>query len=338
MSAVQASPSDIEPGALAAAAGDEAAFAELAERYRRELQVHCYRLLGSFDEAEDLVQETLLRAWRRRSTFRGRSTFRAWLYAIATNACLDVLKRRPRASTQSAPLPVADVPWLQPYPDRLLEGIAPSEEEPEAALVAKETIELAFIAAIQLLPPRQRVVLIARDVLGWSARETAALLEVTEAAVNSALQRARATMKEHLPRRRLEWTQGTEASEGERALLQRYVEATERGDAAAMVELLREDAFFAMPPAPQWQVGNEAIVQSWVDGGFGSSWFGHMRCVLTRVNAQPAVAIYLRRPGEEKHRAFAIDVLRIEDGGVAEVIAFELDEKLLEALALPRTL
>ena len=329
----------IEPGALAAAAGDESAFAELAERYRRELQVHCYRLLGSFDEAEDLVQEALLRAWRRRSTFSGRSTFRAWIYAIATNACLDVLKRRPRrAATHASPLPVADVPWLQPYPDRLLEGAAPSEDEPEEALVAKETIELAFIAAIQLLPPRQRVVLVARDVLGWSARETAALLEVSTAAVNSALQRARATLKEHLPRRRLEWSQGSDASEEERALLHRYVEASERGDAAEMVALLREDAFFAMPPQPEWRVGNEAIVASWVEGGFGSDSFGHFRCVLTRVNAQPAVAMYLRRPGEEKYRAFAVDVLRIEDGGIAEVIAFELDEKLLAALGLPRTL
>ena len=329
----------IEPGALAAAAGDESAFAELAERYRRELQVHCYRLLGSFDEAEDLVQEALLRAWRRRSTFSGRSTFRAWLYAIGTNAYLDVLKRRPRrAATHVSPLPVADVPWLQPYPDRLLEGAAPSEDEPEEALVAKETIELAFIAAIQLLPPRQRVVLVARDVLGWSARETAALLEVSTAAVNSALQRARATLKEHLPRRRLEWSQGSDASEEERALLHRYVEASERGDAAEMVALLREDAFFAMPPQPEWHVGNEAIVASWVEGGFGSDSFGHFRCVLTRVNAQPAVAMYLRRPGEEKYRAFAVDVLRIEDGGIAEVIAFELDEKLLDALGLPQTL
>jgi RNA polymerase sigma-70 factor (ECF subfamily) len=339
MNAVGARQVDLEPGAVAAAGGDEAAFAELAERYRRELQVHCYRLLGSFDEAEDLVQEALLRAWRRRSTFNGLSTFRAWLYAIATNACLDVLKRRPRrAATHESPLPVADVPWLQPYPDRLLEGVAPSEDEPEEAVVAKETIELAFIAAIQLLPPRQRVVLIARDVLGWSTRETAALLDASEAAVNSALQRARATLKEHLPRRRLEWTQGSDASEEERALLQRYVEATEQGDAAAMVALLREDAFFAMPPEPEWRVGNEAIVQTWVDGGFGSSSFGDMRCVPTRVNAQPAVAVYLRRPGEEEYRAFAIDVLRIEDGRVAEVIAFELDEKLLDALAVPRTL
>jgi RNA polymerase sigma-70 factor (ECF subfamily) len=338
MDALQAPQVDLEPGALAAAAGDEAAFTELAERYRRELQVHCYRLLGSFDEAEDLVQETLLRAWRRRSTFSGRSTFRAWLYAIATNACLDVLKRRPRASTHSGPVPVADVPWLQPYPDRLLEGIAPSEDEPDSALVAKETIELAFIAAIQLLPPRQRVVLIARDVLGWSARETAALLEISEAAANSALQRARKTLKKHLPRRRLEWTQGAEASAQERALLHRYVEATEHGDAAAMVALLREDAFFAMPPTPEWEVGNEAIVQAWVDGGFGSDSFGHLRCVLTRVNAQPAVAVYLRRPGEEEYRAFAIDVLRIEDEAIAEIIAFELDEKLLDALGVPRTL
>src|SRR5512134_2336443 len=149
----------------------EAAFAELAERHRRELQVHCYRMLGSFEDSEDLVQETLLRAWRKRHTFAGRSSFRAWLYKIATNACLDALERRPRPRPSGGG-PLTEVPWLQPYPDRLLEGIAPDEDSPEAAVVARETIELAFIAAIQLLPPRQRAVLIARDVLGWSAAES----------------------------------------------------------------------------------------------------------------------------------------------------------------------
>jgi RNA polymerase sigma-70 factor, ECF subfamily len=213
MGAVQAAQIRVEPGAFAAAAGDEAAFAELTERYRRELQVHCYRMLGSFEESEDLVQETFLRAWRRRGTFQGRSTFRAWLYAIATNACLDALERRPRlVSKHAGAESLAEIPWLQPYPDQLLEGIASSEDEPDAVLVAKETIELAFIAAIQLLPPRQRVALIARDVLGWSAAETAALLEVSVAAANSALQRARATMREHLPRRRMECGSRPEAS------------------------------------------------------------------------------------------------------------------------------
>src|SRR5918998_5324011 len=273
--------------------GDESAFAALVEPHRRELQVHCYRMLGSFEDSEDLVQETFLRAWRKRRTFEGRSSLRAWLYRIATNACLDALERRPRApSVHNGPQAVADIPWLQPYPDDLLEGIAASDAEPDAELVAKETIELAFIAAIQLLPPRQRAVLIARDVLGWSAAETAALLDVSVPAVNSALQRARATLKEQLPRRRVDWTPGSDPTREERALLQRYMEATERGDAAGMIDLLREDALCAMPPQPEWYVGAESIVEAWVEGGFGDDSWGHLRCVLTRANAQPAVACY----------------------------------------------
>jgi RNA polymerase sigma-70 factor, ECF subfamily len=339
MDATEAQRAQVERDAFAAAAGDESAFAELAERYRGELQVHCYRILGSFEESEDLVQETFLRAWRRRESFAGRSTFRAWLYAIATNACLDALKKRPRlASAQAGARPLGEVAWLQPYPDRLLEGIASEEDGPDAAVVAKETIELAFIAAIQLLPAKQRVALIARDVLGWSAAETAALLDVSVAAANSALQRARATMKERLPRRRLEWTRGQDPSREERELLERYVEATERGDAAAMVELMREDAFFAMPPEAEWEVGNQAIVDAWVKGGFGSDEFGHLRCVLTRVNAQPAVAVYHRGPDDAEYRPFAIDVLRLEGGKVADVIAFSLDEPLRAALDLPTKL
>ncbi|MGH2997509.1 MAG: sigma-70 family RNA polymerase sigma factor, partial [Gaiellaceae bacterium] len=166
MSNVQITQGRAEDGAVVAAAtaGDEAAFAQLAERYRRELHVHCYRMLGSFEDSEDLVQETFLRAWRKRRSFQGRSTFRAWLYRIATNASLDTLERRPRpALAREAPVsdpPPSEVPWLQPYPDRLLEGIAPSDAEPEAAVVARETIELAFLVAVQHLPPRPRAVLI----------------------------------------------------------------------------------------------------------------------------------------------------------------------------------
>ncbi len=318
--------------------GDESAFAALVEPHRRELQVHCYRMLGSFEDSEDLVQETFLRAWRKLRTFEGRSSLRAWLYRIATNACLDALERRPRApSVHNGPQAVAEIPWLQPYPDDLLEGIAASDAEPDAELVAKETIELAFIAAIQLLPPRQRAVLIARDVLGWSAAETAALLDVSVPAVNSALQRARATLKEQLPRRRVDWTPGSDPTREERALLQRYMEATERGDAAGMIDLLREDALCAMPPQPDWYVGAESIVEAWVEGGFGDDSWGHLRCVLTRANAQPAVACYLKRAGDSEYRPLALDVLRIEEGAVAEVIAFPL-EPFLEALNLPPTL
>jgi RNA polymerase sigma-70 factor, ECF subfamily len=319
----------------AAIAGDESAFAELAERYRRELHVHCYRMLGSLEDAEDLVQETFLRAWRNRASFEGRSTFRAWLYRIATNACLDALERRPRR-----PVPLSatetEVPWIQPYPDRLLDGIASGEDEPDAAVVAKETIELAFLVAIQHLPPRQRAVLIVRDVLGWSASECAALLETSVAAVNSALQRARATLKAHLPERRLDWTARGDASEEERLLLDRYVEATENGDADAIARLLREDARFSMPPQPGRWVGRDEIVRIWVDGGFGAEWFGDFRCVLTAANRQPTVACYVRHPGESEFRPLALDVLVIEDGEVVEVTAF--GSELFEAFGLPPSL
>lgn len=214
-------------------------------------------------------------------------------------------------------------PGCSRTPDRLLEGVAPSEDEPDAALVSKETIELAFIVAIQQLPPRQRAALILRDVLGWPAKDTAALLEASVASVNSALQRARATLREHLPERRLEWAPGREPTSEERALLQRCLDATERSDPGAFAELMREDARFAMPPEPALYVGRETIVSSWAEGGaFDTERFGHMRGVQTRANMQPAVACYLRRPGEPDYVPLALDVLRIEDGAVAEIVAF----------------
>ena len=327
-----------DPVVVAAQAGDEAAFAALVEPHRRELQVHCYRMLGSLEDSEDVVQETFLRAWRNRESFQGRSSFRAWLYRIATNACLDALGRRPREVTlQPEAPPLAEVPWLQPYPDELLEGVASSDDQPEAEVVAKETIELAFIAAIQLLPPKQRAVLISRDVLGWSAAESAALLDLTVAAVNSALQRARATMKQHLPERRLDWGRDSDTSKSQRLLLQRYMEATDQGDVAGMTKLLRQDALCSMPPNPQWWVGGEEIVASWVEGGFGDPAFGELRCVPTRANRQPAVAVYHRRPGESVFRPLMLDVLRVEEDGVAEIVAFPL-EPLVEPLGLPHTL
>ena len=204
MTAAAATRNRAEAAALVAAArgGNESAFAALFERHRRELHVHCYRMLGSLEDAEDLVQETFLRAWRKRASFQGRSSFRAWLYRIATNVCLDALARDRRRAPPSSPV---DVPRLQPDPDHLLDGIAPAEAEPDAAIISKETIELAFLVAIHHLPPRQRAALILRDVLGWSARETASLLEGSVVSVNSALQRARATLREHLPPRRLDW-------------------------------------------------------------------------------------------------------------------------------------
>ena len=320
-------PRDDAAAAEAVRTGDQAAFAALAERHRRELQVHCYRMLGSLEDAEDQVQETFLRAWRNRAGFEGRASFRAWLYRIATNACLDALAR----SGRRAPAPPADgrppieVSWLEPYPDRLLEGAAPSEDGPEALTVAKETIELAYLVAIQHLPPRSRAVLIMRDVLGWPARDTAELLDTSVAGVNSALQRARATLKRHLPERRSDWAPGADPSEGERELLRRYVEATERKDAHAVVEIMRQDARFSMPPQPGVWTGAEAIVAVWIEGGFETPEFGDLRCVVTRSNRQPAVACYRRAPGDEAYRPMAMDVLRIEEGLIADIVTFGPD-------------
>jgi RNA polymerase sigma-70 factor, ECF subfamily len=295
---------------------DQTTFEALAERHRRELQLHCYRMLGSLEDSEDLVQETFLRAWRRRETFQGRSTVRAWLYRIATNACLDALQRRPRKPHGG------EVPWLQPYPDDLLEGIAEPDAEPDAALVAKETIELAFLVAIQHLPPKTRAVLILRDVLDWSAKDTAALLETSVAAVNSALQRARAGLQEHLPERRLEWAPGADPTASERELLDRYVEASERADAHALAALMREDSTWSMPPEPGLWRGRDAIVATWVEGGMGTTEFGRFRCLRTSANLQPAVACYLMKPGDTEFRALALDVLRIEEGEIADITSF----------------
>ena len=312
-----------EPHVEAAVAGDEAAFARVVARHRRELQVHCYRLLGSFEDAEDLVQETFLRAWRRRDTYAGRASFRAWLYRIATNACLDAIDRRGREVPQPPPGQTAEVPWLQPFPDELLEDRAGDEQAgPEEAVVARETIELAYLVALQHLPPRPRAALVLRDVLGWSAKETAALLDTSVASVNSALQRAHATMQRHLPRRRLEWAAGVDPGAAERELLARYVRASEEGDGPALAALLTEDVRFSMPPEPGTWTGRDAVLALWQSGGFGSEDWGRLRCVVTRANRQPAVACYVQRPGDTQSRALAIDVLRIEDGRVADIVTF----------------
>jgi RNA polymerase sigma-70 factor, ECF subfamily len=317
---------------------EEPEFAELVERHRGELRVHCYRMLGSFEEAEDLVQETFARAWRARASFGGGAA-RAWLYRIATNACLDALRGRPRrvlrldlpaADPNEPPAAPTDLPWLQPYPDALL---APAADEPGTAVVVRETIELAFLAAIQHLPPRQRAVLILRDVLGWAAKETAALLETSVAAVNSALQRARATMRARLPERRTDWTRT--ADPGEREVLRRYVEAHERADADALAALLAEDARLDMPPHPVWFDGREAIVTASAQGFVPE--FGELRALPIGANLQPAAAYYLRPPGAPDFRPLAFDVLRIEDGQVTEITSFVFPE-LFEAFGLPPAL
>ncbi|MDP9865341.1 MULTISPECIES: RNA polymerase subunit sigma-70 [Streptosporangium] len=328
---------DTTPGATeqdtavaAATAGDGSAFAALVKRHRRELHVHCYRMLGSFEEAEDLVQETFLRAWRKRASFEGGPLFRAWLYRIATNACLDAIRRSSRQLSSLTSF--AEIPWLQPYPDRLLDEIAPRDSEPDSVVVAKETIELAYLATIQLLPPRQRAVLILRDVLGRSAGETAEILDTTVAAVNSALQRARATIQERLPARRDEWS-APDPSEAERALLRSFIEAHERADAAAAIALLRDDVRITMPPAPMCFEGLEVIAPA-LQAALTDP--GEWRLLPTRANRQPAAASYLRAPGDSEFRAFKIDVIRVEDGLVAEITTF--GAALFPAFGLPPTL
>jgi RNA polymerase sigma-70 factor (TIGR02960 family) len=311
-----------------AIAGEEPAFAELTERHRRELHVHCYRMLASFEEAEDAVQETLLRAWRSRDTFDG-SMIRAWLYRIATNVCLDMLRRTSRRLTTVHNF--SEVPWLQPYPDTLLDEVAPSSDEPDALVVERETIELAFLAAMQVLPPRQRAALIARDVLGWPAIDTASLLETSVAAANSALQRARATMQEHLPARRSEWSAG-EPSPEERALLEQFIDAHERGDAALAVSIASQDLRITMPPAPYLFEGIDTIAPLLRNALSEGEW----RLLPTFANRMPTAASYLRQEGDTKFRAFKFDVLRIEHGRIAEITTF--GPALFAAFGLPPTI
>jgi RNA polymerase sigma-70 factor, ECF subfamily len=333
------------PLSAALRADDASRFTALTERLRRELHLHCYRLLGSLDDAEDAVQDTLLRAWRNRHTFQGRSPVRSWLYRIATNACLDMLRRHRRRVLPSHVVPanvadeqLAGVPeplWLQPYPDRLLDELAVSENGPEAAVIAKETIELTFVAAIQLLPPRQRAVLVVRDVLGWSAADTAELLETSVTAVNSTLQRARTALQRNRPSGRLEWARASDSSDQERIMLQRFMHACERADAAAVVELLGEDARCTMPPFLSWFDGREAVAASIVQG-LGEGNPGDWRMVATAANRQPAAAAYLRRWGDADFRAFAVHVLRIENGAIVDITGFH-EPGLFPAFGLPPT-
>ena len=324
----------------AATSGDSAAFSALVERHRAELQVHAYRMLGSLEDAQDAVQEALLRAWRSRETYDGRSTFRAWLYRITTNVCLRMLERRPRrlvsyevgpaAEVGAIPVPPAELPWLQPVPDLLID----ESTMPDNAVVTRETIELAFLAAIQHLPPRQRAVLILRDVLDWPADDAAAVLEMSPAAVNSALQRARTTMQERLPAKRLDWKTSADAESAERALLQTYMEAFERHDDRQLVALVRKDVRLAMPPHPTWYEGREAVATFLADFAFrpGS---GPHRFVPTRANRQPAFGVY-RGEGADA-RPFAINVVAIESGLVTDMHFFKYPE-LFPAFGLPARL
>lgn len=305
---------------------DDADFGQQADSHRSELHVHCYRMLASFHEADDAVQETFLRAWRHRRTFDG-DNLRAWLYKVATNVCLDMLRQRSRHQRQITSFP--DVPWMTPYPDRVLDQV---DENPDSKAIDRETIELLFLAALQTLPPRQRAALIARDVLGWSADESAELLESSVAAANSAVQRARTTMREHLPPSRNEWA-GSPTAE-EREILDRFIDAHERLDAEAAVAIASEDIRVTMPPYPWLYEGIEALMPL-LERAFGEGRDGDWRLLPTMANRMPSAASYLRRPGDTKFRAMKLDVLRIERDRIAEITTFGPD--LFAAFGLPQT-
>src|SRR5688500_10183210 len=305
--------------------GDTARFALITERHRRELQVHCYRMLANYEDAQDMTQETFLRAWHKRESFKGHAALRTWLYRIATNVCLDFLEK---------PTPVAsEVLHLQPYPDRML------PEDPQESVVARETIELAFIVAVQHLPPRQRAVFILRDVLGWPTAKAADALELTVASVTSALQRARVTMREQLPDRRLDWRSPAthELSNDERGVVKLYIDAHERNDLDLLTSLLRDDLRFAMLPESGTSVITaKDAVDGWVSGGLFQPGYDDWRCIATTVNRMPAAALYRRTPDDPEYRLFTIAVLHIVDGQIAELTGFDATDK--PWLDLPPTL
>lgn len=324
-----------------------AEFARMLDEHRGEIRRHCYRMLGSLEDAEDVTQETLLRAWRAWDSFAGRSSFRTWVYRIATNACFDHLRRasrRPAAEPSEfakVPAQVA-VPWLQPYPEP--SDAASLEPAPDQRAVARETIRLAFVAAVQYLPPRQRGAFLLRDCLGWPIRECADALGSSTAAVNSALQRARATMRSVLDEDPAKWTgprPGVLRSD-EKALVDRYVEAIETADDSRIAALFAADAKVSHAPraggsradAPVWYSGRQTIVAAWYPVLHGD---GHPELLLLpiRMNAQPGVATYLRMPGEDSYDAFALAALAVADDQVIEVATFHAE--LFEWFGLPVT-
>jgi RNA polymerase sigma-70 factor (ECF subfamily) len=298
------------------------------ERHRRELHVHCYRMLASYDDAEDAVQETFLKSWRARDSFDGRHA-RAWLYKVATNVCLDRARARQRRVHSGV-----EVSWLTPYPDPLLDEVRDPDDEPDAAYVARETIELAFLAALQVLPPRPRATLLAREVLGLPAAETAALLETTVPAANSALQRARETMRRHLPSHRSEWS-AAEPNADERRLLEAFIDAHERCDTEAAMAAATADLRVTMPPYPSVYDGVDAV-HPLLQRAFGPERDGDWRLLPTGVNRMPAAASYLRRPGDSAYRGLKLDVLRVEGDRIAEITTF--GPSLFAALGLPEDL
>ena len=324
-----------------ARAGDEDAFRELLDPYRAELRLHCYRILGSLQDAEDQLQETLLAAWRGLEGFEGRSSMRSWLYRIATNQCLNVLrarKRRPQevSSMVEPPEPTrkAEPIWLEPYPDTLIEGLADTAPGPAARYETRESVAVAFMAALQILPPRQRAALVLRDVLGFHAAEVAEMLDSSEASVKSALQRARATLDERLPlggRERAPLPR----SERERELVARFATAVESGDSDSVVALLTDDAWLTMPPEPYEYQGGEAIARFLRDreARRGAS----LRLVPTRANGQPAFGCYLPDAQAPIARAYGVMVLTLTEQRISAITWFG-ERSLMAHFGLPRTL
>jgi RNA polymerase sigma-70 factor (ECF subfamily) len=314
----------------AARRGDDDAFGRLAGPHRRELSAHCYRMLGSAADAEDALQETLLRAWRGLPRFEGRSSVRSWLYKIATNACLRAIERRPRrvlpvdygpaADPHDDPAePVTEAVWLEPYPDERL-GLGSGPASPEARYEQREGVELAFIAALQHLPARQRAVLILRDVLGFSARETATALDTTPVSVDSALQRAHKTVAQRLPVQSQQATLRSLGDDALRQVVQRYVTAWERNDVDAVVAMLAEDAKLAMPPLPTWYHGRDQVALFLSGGPLAGA--TRWRLIPTRANGQLAFGLYA---GDDKTQTFmprVVDVLTLRGAQIQEITAF----------------
>jgi RNA polymerase sigma-70 factor (ECF subfamily) len=336
-----------EPSPQEQARRTNQAFEQLAAPFRREIKLHCYRMLGSVHEAEDLVQETYLRAWRNFDSFEGRGSFRAWLYRIATNACLNALASRKSAqrwlpdqqlpATKRMPdgTPATDVAWLEPYPDSHLEGIADDAPNPEARYASRETVQLAFVAVIQQLPPRQRAVLLLCDVLGWSAGEAATLLDGSTASINSALQRARETLARHYPDGRPPLAPAPNPAQQQ--LLGRYLQAWEKLDVDGLVALLKEDATYTMPPLPQWYAGSKAI-------GTFLEWawkaYDGYRLMPTSANRQPAFAAYSRTRAGAPWAAHSIHVLSLDQDMISALTLFVKPDspRLFHAFGLPLTL
>ncbi len=328
----------------AARSGDEGAFTRLLEGHRRELHAHCYRMLGSYHDAEDAMQDVGLRAWRGLPRFDGRSSLRSWLYRIATNVCLDAINRRarrvlpidhgPSAGAGADPAePLVETVWVEPYPDERL-GLEDGYASPEATYEQRESVELAFIAAMQRLPASQRATLILREVLGFSAAEVADTLETSTASVNSSLQRARKAVADDLPERTQQATLRALGDETLREIVQRYVEAWDSGDPDAVVAMLAEDAAFSMPPNATWFRGREAILEFLPRGPLSIP----RRFVPLRANGQPAFATYRWVADEARWLGNAIHVITLrDDGGIVDAVAF-LSLDLFPAFGVPPVL